>query len=261
MRHREGSFKGKGEYNIYFQRWLPEGAPRAILMVAHGFGEHSGRYQNLVEYFIPLDYSIYALDHRGHGKSDGERVHVDSYDDYITDLKTFFDLIRKENPGEDVFLVGHSMGASIATAYAAQYQGELAGLVLSGGGLATDKAPPRPAGLELADTLSRDPAVVEAYRNDPLVFHGTPPAGRDSAMAQMRDRLPEMARSITLPILVMAGAASPLGDGPRSEALFEAVSSPDKTLKLYPELLHEIFNEPEWPDVMADLEAWLDKHI
>ena len=261
MRHRDGSFKGKNDFNIYFQRWLPEGAPRAILMVSHGFGEHSGRYQNLVEYFVPLDYSVYALDHRGHGKSDGERVQVDSYDDYIADLKTFFDLIRKENPGEDVFLVGHSMGASIATAYAAQYQSELAGLVLSGGGLATDKAPPRPAGLELADTLSRDPTVVEAYRNDPLVFHGTPPTGRDSAMAQMRERLPDMARTITLPILVMAGAASPLGDGPRSEALFETVASRDKTLKLYPELLHEIFNEPEWPDVMADLEAWLDKHI
>ena len=261
MRHREGSFKGKNDYNIYYQRWLPEGAPRAILMVSHGFAEHSGRYQNLVDYFVPLDYSVYALDHRGHGKSDGERVQVDSYDDYIADLKTFFDLIRTENPGEDVFLVGHSMGASIATAYAAHYQGELAGLVLSGGGIATDKAAPRPAGLELADTLSRDPAVVEAYRNDPLVYHGAPPAGRDSAMAQMRDRLPELARTITLPILVMAGAASPLGDGPRSEALFETVASRDKTLKLYPELLHEIFNEPEWPDVMADLEAWLDRHI
>jgi alpha-beta hydrolase superfamily lysophospholipase len=261
MPHREGSFKGLKGLNIYYQRWLPDGAPRAILLVAHGFGEHSGRYQNLVDYFQPLDYAIYALDHRGHGKSDGARVEVDDYADYVTDLKTFFDLVRKENAYEDIFLVGHSMGASIATAYAAQYQDELAGLILSGGGIATDKGPPRPAGLDLADTLSRDPAVVEAYRNDPLVYHGAIPTGRDSAMAQMRERLPELAKMIRLPILVMAGAASPLGDGPRSQALFETVSSSDKTLKLYPELLHEIFNEPEWPNVMDDMSAWLEKRI
>lgn len=261
MPHREGSFKGLNDYNIYYQRWWPEGAPRAILLVAHGFAEHSGRYQNLVDYFSPLDYGIYALDHRGHGKSDGERVAVTDYGEYVADLKTFFDSIRKENVYEDVYLVGHSMGASIATAYAAQYQDELAGLILSGGGIASDKVQPRPPGLELADTLSRDPAVVEAYRNDPLVYHGPPPTGRDSAMAQMRDRLTELAPTIRLPILIMAGAASPLGDGPRSQALFEAVSSPDKTLKLYPELLHEIFNEPEWPDVMLDMEAWLEKRV
>lgn len=261
MPHREGSFKGVEDYNIYYQRWLPEGAPRAILLVAHGFAEHSGRYQNLVDYFQPLDFSIYALDHRGHGKSDGERVAAGDYGDYVADLKTFFDLVRKENAFEDIYLVGHSMGASIATAYAAQYQGELAGLILSGGGIATDNAPPRLEGLELADTLSRDPAVVEAYRNDPLVYHGPPPTGRDSAMARMRERLPELAGTIRLPILIMAGAASPLGDGPRSEALFEVVSSQDKTLKLYPDLLHEIFNEPEWPNVMDDMAAWLERRI
>jgi acylglycerol lipase len=261
MSHREGSFKGLKDYKIYYQRWLPEGVSRAILIVAHGFGEHSGRYQNLVDYFLPLDYSIYALDHRGHGNSDGARVQVDDYRDYVVDLKTFFDLVRKENTSEDIYLVGHSMGATIATAYALQYQDELAGLVLSGGGIASDKAPLLPAGFDLADTLSRDPDVVAAYRNDPLVYHGPPPTGRNSVMAQMREYLTAEAGKIRLPILIMAGAASPLGDGPRSEALFEAVSSPDKTLKLYPELLHEIFNEPEWPAVMADMAAWLEKRV
>jgi acylglycerol lipase len=261
MPHSEGTFKGLRDLNLYYQCWVPEDRPRAVLLVAHGFAEHSSRYQNLVEYFLPRGYAIYALDHRGHGRSDGERVQVDDYKDYIADLKTFFDLVRKERPSDKIYLVAHSMGAAIATAYAAQYQEELAGLILSGGGIATEKAPPRPAGLDLSATLSRDPAVVEAYRNDPLVFHGPPPTGRDSAMTQMREKLPELARAIHLPILIMAGAASPLGDGPRSEALFDAVGSPDKTLKLYPELLHEIFNEPEWPDVMAELESWLERHV
>lgn len=261
MQHREDTFTGLKGYRIYYQCWLPEGAARAVLLVAHGYGEHSGRYQNLVDYMVPRGYAVWALDHRGHGRSDGERVHVESYTEYLTDLKTFFDLVRKENPSPSIYLLGHSMGAAIATAYTPEHQHELAGLILSGGGIATDKAPPRPANLDLAATLSRDPAVVQAYRDDPLVYHGPPPDARASALAQMRTRLPDLVGQITLPILVMAGAASPLGDGPRSEALFEAVSSKDKTLKLYPELMHEIFNEPEHPHVMADLEAWLSKRL
>lgn len=257
----EGTFAGLSQFRIYYQRWLPEGPPRAVLLVAHGYAEHSGRYANLVRHFLPLGFAIFALDHRGHGRSDGERVQVDSYEDYLTDLKTFFDLVRAEQPALPIYLVGHSMGAAISTAYAARHQQELAGLILSGGGIATDKAPPRPAGLPLAQMLSRDPAVAEAYLNDPLVYTGPPPSGRASALAQMRERLPELAGQITLPILIMAGAASPLGDGPRSEALFAAVSSPDKTLHLYPELLHEIFNEPEHPQVFADMQAWLDRRM
>jgi len=261
MQHTEGTFAGLKDYSIYYQRWLPDTTPTAVLLIAHGFGEHSGRYQNVVDHFLPLGYGVYALDHRGHGKSDGERVMVDHYSDYLTDLKTFFDLVRSENSDQKIYLVGHSMGAAISTAYAAKYQGELAGLVLSGGGITTERTPPRPAGLALHETLSRDPAVVEAYVNDPLVFHGTPPAGRDSAMAQMREDLPALATTIRLPILIMAGYASPLGDGPRSETLFEAVASPDKTLKLYPSLMHEIFNEPEHREILGDLETWLDQRV
>ena len=260
MEHEEGTFEGLKGYSIYWQAWKPDDEPKAVLLIAHGFGEHSGRYQNVVDSFVPLGYTIYALDHRGHGRSDGERVVVDSYDQYVDDLKTFLDLVRSHEPGQDIFLVGHSMGASISTAFTARYQDELAGVVLSGGGLATDRAPLRPAGLDLSESLSRDPAVTKAYREDPLVFHGTPPTGRESAMAQMREVLPELAKTIKLPVLIMAGAASPLGDGPRSEALYEVVASEDKTLKLYPELLHEIFNEPEHPQVLADMAAWLERH-
>lgn len=153
------------------------------------------------------------------------------------------------------------MGAAISTAYAARYQDELAGLILSGGGIATEKALPRPPGLDLAATLSRDPAVVEAYTSDPLVYRGPPPTGRGSALAEMRERLPEEARGITLPILIMAGNASPLGDGPRSEALYGTVRSEDKTLRLYDGLMHEIFNEPEHPQVMAEMAAWIEARL
>jgi acylglycerol lipase len=269
MQHREGTFKGLKDFNIYYQTWLPEGSLRAVLLVAHGYAEHSGRYMNLVRHFLPKGYAVYALDHRGHGRSDGERVVVDSFDDYLDDLKTFFDLVRAEQPAAKIYLVGHSMGAAIATAYCLRHQHELDGLVLSGGGITPtdpDRAarivantPPR-TGEGLASTLSRDPKVVEAYLNDPLVYTGPRPAQR-SALAGMRAGLPERVHLITLPVLIMAGAASPLGDGPRSEALYEDIGSADKTLKLYPQLMHEIFNEPEHPQVFADMEAWLEARL
>ncbi len=265
MTHREGTFRGLKDFNLYYQCWLPEEPARAVLLVAHGYAEHSGRYGNVVDYFLPRGYAIYALDHRGHGRSDGERVQVDDFHDYIADLKTFFDLVRAENPRSKIFLVGHSMGAFISAAYALEYQHELDGLVLSGGGINTPEAaaatPPRPPGSDLASSLSRDPAVVEAYRNDPLVFHGPAPDRRGSAMSAMRTALPDRVAAITLPILIMAGNASPLGDGPRSRALYERVGSSDKTLKLYEDLMHEIFNEPEHKQVLGDMEAWLEQHL
>ena len=101
-------------------------------------------------------------------------------------------------------------------------------------------------------------AVVQAYRDDPLVFHGTPPASRRAAMTELSDAMPGRVRSISLPVLIMAGSASPLGDEEGSRQLYEQVSSDDKTLKLYDGLMHEIFNEPEREHVFADLLAWLE---
>lgn len=260
MNHLEGWFEGRYATRLFYQRWLPDGQTRAVLLLVHGYAEHSGRYANLVDDVLPRGYAIYALDHRGHGRSEGERVMVEHASDYLIDLKTFFDMVRAEQPESPIFLVGHSMGAMIATAYTARHQDEFDGLVLSGGGITTEQTPPPPVGLDLATTLSRDPRVGEAYASDPLVFRGEMPAERVERMAEMRAQLPHDARQITLPILIMAGAASPLGDGPRSQALYAVVGSADKTLKLYDELLHEIFNEPEHADVLADMAAWLEAH-
>ncbi len=210
---------------------------------------------------MPRGYAVYALDHRGHGKSSGERVHVDHFDDYVDDLRTFYADVRSETGDLPIYLLGHSMGVSIAVSYAARYQDELTGLVLSGAG--TGRRGPRPAGakqVDLAATVSKDPAVVQAYRDDPLVFHGTPPASRRAAMIELSESMPGRIRAITLPVLIMAGSASPLGDEEGSQLAYEQVSSEDKTLKLYDGLMHEIFNEPDRDQVFADMLAWLVAH-
>jgi len=263
MKHKEGYFKGVADFNLYYQCWLPDQKPVAILLVAHGFAEHSGRYMKLVNFFVPKGYDVYALDHRGHGRSDGERVRIEKFSDYLKDLKTFFDLVRRENPDEKIFLVGHSMGAAISTAYVLRQQHELAGLILSGGGIVTQDMPPQsppPVGKPLdTEFISRDPAVIKAYVNDPLVYRG--PIPERSAITESRNQLTELVPQITLPILIMAGNDPLVTDGIRSKALYERVGSKDRALRLYDHLRHEIFNEPEYKEVMADMEDWLNKHL
>jgi acylglycerol lipase len=261
VKHKEGSFKGFKDFNIYYQWWLPEQKAKAVLLIAHGFAEHSGRYTNVVNHFVPKGYAVYALDHRGHGRSDGERVKVDDFHDYVVDLKTFFNIVRKENPEKKIFLIGHSMGSVIALLYTVEYQQELAGLATSGGGLAKpgeSALPPRkPGGPLSTEGLSHDPSVIRAYENDPLVYRGPMPGSSQigNTISQLYEKVPQ----IKLPALIMAGNDVP--DGVRSKLLYERLGSKDKTLKVYDGLRHEIFNEPEHPLVMADLEAFLKAHV
>ena len=277
MKHKEGKFKGLKNLQLYWQCWLPDGKPKAILLVAHGLAEHSGRYKNLVDYFVPKGYAVYALDHRGHGKSEGMRSYVDRFDDYLTDLKTFFDMVRKEQPNAKIFLVGHSMGATIGVPYAVERQKELTGLVVSAPSLvATSTVSPAliaiagvisavlpKMGVTILDasTISRDQAVVDAYVNDPLVFRGKIPARTGAELARMWKTLPGQMPKIKLPILIMQGTADQLANSESSKLLYERIGSKDKTLKLYDGFYHEIFNEPEYKRVMADVEAWLAKHL
>jgi alpha-beta hydrolase superfamily lysophospholipase len=277
MKRKEGKFKGYKGLNLYYQCWLPDGKPKAVLLVAHGLAEHSGRYKNLVDYFVPKGYAVYALDHRGHGKSEGTRSYVDNFNDYLTDLKTFFDMVRKENKNAKIFLFGHSLGGTIVTAYAIEHQKELAGLIVSGASLvaSTSVSPALLAmagiisallpkmGVTLLDAsgISRDKSVVDAYVNDPLVFRGKVPARTGAELARMWKQLPEQMPKIKLPVLIMHGFADQLADPRGSKLLYERVGSKDKTLKLYDNCYHEICNEPEREQVFVDMQTWLAKHI
>jgi acylglycerol lipase len=277
MKHKEGKFNGLKNHVLYCQCWMPDAQPKAILLVAHGLAEHSGRYKNLVDYFVPKGYAVYAFDYRGHGKSEGMRSYVDRFDDYLTDLKTFFDRVREKQPDAKIFLVGHSLGATIGVAYALEHQQEMAGLIVSGpslvatstvstaliaiAGVISALAPKMGVTIIDASTISRDQAVVDAYGNDSLVFRGKIPARTGAELAKMWKTLPEQMSEIKLPLLIMQGTADRLANSESSKLLYEQSSSKDKTLELYDGFYHEIFNEPEHRRVMADMEVWLAKHI
>jgi acylglycerol lipase len=277
MKHKEGGFTGYKGLKIYYQCWLPDKKPKAVLLVAHGLAEHSGRYKNLVDYFVPKDYAVYALDHRGHGKSEGTRAYVDNFNDYLIDLKTFFDKVRKENKNAKIFLFGHSLGGTIATAYVIKHQDELAGLMVSGSslvptasvspallamaGIVSALAPKMGVTLLDASLISRDQSVVDAYVNDPLVFRGKIPARTGAEMARMWKQLPDQMPRIKLPMLIMHGMADQLTDPRGSKLLYERAGSKDKTLKIYDDCYHEICNEPDREQVFVDMENWLTKHL
>jgi len=277
MKHKEGWFKGLKDFNLYYQCWLPDKRPEVILLVAHGLAEHSGRYMNLVNHFVPKGYAVYSHDHQGHGKSEGLRCYVDRFSDYLIDLKTFFDMAHAEHRDTKFFLVGHSMGGTIATVYAAQHQDELAGLMVSGASLtvSTSVSPvliavagilsvllPKMGTTVLdASAISQDKAVVDAYVNDPLVYRGKVRARLGAELIKTWKKLPYLMPDIKLPILIMHGTADRLSNPEGSRMLYERVSSTDKTLKLYEGFYHEIMNEPGREQVLGDMETWLSKHL
>lgn len=277
MKHQEGFFKGVREANIYFQSWLPESEPRGVLLIVHGLAEHSGRYGNVVNHFVPLGYAVYGIDHLGHGKSDGTRVYVKRFDDYTNTLKVYFDMIREWQPDKPIFLVGHSMGGLISAVYLLDHQAELAGAVLSGPavkipnhvtpamlflGKILSALIPRFGLLALsADGVSRDPAVVQTYVSDPSVYRGKATARLAAEMLKAMQTINGQAARITLPILIVQGSADKLVNPAGAQMLYEAISSADKEIRIYDGLYHEVFNEPEHDKVLRDVKLWLEAHL
>ena len=276
MEHRESEFSGAGGVRIYWQSWLPEGEPRAVIVLAHGASEHSGRYEWTASQLVAAGYAVYALDHRGHGKSGGPRALIDRMDNAVADVGTLVDIAAGEQRGAGrPLLFGHSMGGCIALAFATRRQDEIDALILSAPVAALEAASPaqRIAGHVLSviapklgvfpidsSTVSRDPAVVVAYDADPLNYHAKLPARTVHELATEVGRFPASLQRLTLPLLVMVGTGDTLVPPAASELVYEKASSEDKTIKRYDGLYHEIVHEPERDQVMADLTGWLGAH-
>lgn len=276
MKHIEGTFKGACETSIYYQAWIPEQEIKAVLILVHGIGEHSGRYMNVVNYFIPLKYALYGLDHVGHGKSGGDREFVRTFDDYTCTLHEYYNMVRDWHPDTSIFLVGHSMGGLIVSYYLLNYRADIKGAVISApiikilglsrtmialGKVLSVIAPK--AGLKKLDAtgISRSPEVVDAYNDDPLVFHGKTPARWGGECLKAMLYVTDHMREISQPFIALQGEADKMADPTGVRMLYEEAGSTDKILKTYPGLYHEIFNEPEHEQVLKDVEAWLSARI
>jgi acylglycerol lipase len=277
MNHQEGFFEGVRNTRIYHQCWLPECGPKAVLMIVHGLGEHSGRYVNVVNHFVPMGFAVYGMDHPGHGKSHGTRKYVDTFEDFIDNVKAYFDRIQGWQAGKPIFLVGHSMGGLISAVYLLDHQAGLNGAILSGPSV---KIPgnvspvtvfigkmlvalmPRLGLLKTApEGVSRDPAVVQAYMDDPLVYKGKTTVRLAAEMLKAMQRVSGEAAKITLPMLILQGGADWIVDPAGAKMLYDSVSSADKEIKIYDGLYHEIYNEPEHPQVLRDVERWIEARM
>jgi lysophospholipase len=271
--HTEGTLTAFDGLTIFHQAWLPDGDPGATVMLIHGLGEHSGRYAHVAEALTDAGIAVHALDHRGHGKSEGKRTFVKSYAEFMQDLVQFRAHIEAQHPGLPLILLGHSMGGNLAVGHVLEHQAGLAGLALSGAALqvGSDLTPGklkafrliakiapsfRPEGLS-AEAISRDPAVVAAYQNDPLVFTGKISAGLGAALIDAMERFPARYGELTLPVLVLHGTDDQLASVDGSRALEAAAVNADVTAHYYEGLYHEIFNEPEQQQVLADLVSWI----
>jgi alpha-beta hydrolase superfamily lysophospholipase len=281
MQHNEGTFKGFDGLELYYQSWQPEGVARAVLAIVHGLGEHGGRYMNIVNYLVPKGYAIYALDHRGHGRSPGLRAFVNSWSEYIEDVGKFCQLIAEQQPAIPFFLMGHSMGGNITLNYilhnpTSHHPDGVKAVIASAPAVGKLDVPPVLAfisrllsgilpklsvatGLD-ATAVSRDTAVVQAYQNDPLV-HGKGTPRFATEFAASADWSMAHAAEFTPPLLLIHGEADRLVNVQASRDFFARVPHNDKKLIIYEGGYHESHNDLEHERVVGDIENWLEAHM
>ena len=280
MQREEGRFAGAGGVELYYQGWRPGAEPRASVALVHGVGEHGGRYANLVGPLVDDGYAVYAYDQRGHGRSPGLRVHIDRWAEYRDDLGAFLRLVGEQAPGRPLVVYAHSMGSLVVLDYlleetdgdrpsgltAAVVSGvplEPAGvgspLLIAVARLLSGVRPRQSLDLGLdAAALSRDPAVVAAYRADPLVTSRATVRWGTESLDTVRRIKADMSR-IDVPLLVVHGEADRLNLAEGARALAEASSHSGTTLKIYPGVYHEPHNDLEHETVVADVREWVGR--
>lgn len=254
--------------------WIPV-SPKATFVLIHGVCEHSGRYAELAEELAEAGIAVYSMDLRGHGLSEGKRIYIRRFDQHAEDIELLCNTAAAEHPALPRFVMGHSMGGAVALRYFLLRRPSLAGLILSapairvaGGLFPILRHLARFASIVLPSIrlvrlgshfLSRDPAVVQDFRSDPLVFHGGFPVRTGAEILAIGDRMTEDLPKVDCPLLLLHGTADRVTDPAGTRLLYEHAASTDKTLRLYDGLYHDLFHEPEREAVTAELVAWISR--
>ncbi|MCX7783044.1 MAG: lysophospholipase [Meiothermus sp.] len=274
MQGQEGIYTGSDGQGLYYQSWRPD-KPRAVVMVVHGFGEHSGRYANLINHLVPQGYALYIPDLRGHGRSPGQRGHIDSWHDYWLDLALFRNFVETLEPTLPMFLYGHSMGSLIVLDFLEKQPPGLRGAIVSGvllepgqpaqpllvavARLLSRYWPTAPLRLNLdVNALSRDNEVVRAYRSDPLV-HNRVSARWGTEVLQTIESVKAEVKNIHDPLLILHGEADTINKVEGARWLFREMTFTDKELRIYPGGFHEPHNDLDKTRVLQDIAEWLER--
>lgn len=275
MKTTTGALTGIGGLELFYQGWLPEGDPKARLIICHGLAEHGGRYAHVAGALTARGCAAWALDYRGHGRSEGLRGYVERFDLFTEDLHAF---VHHVAPAPRTFMYGHSMGSAVALSYALRYPQDLDGLIVSGGTLipgaeitplvqATVKLmssvlPKLPVAALPAAALSHDPAVNVAYDADPLVYRGKVRARLGAEILRANEYVRANLGRLAMPILIMHGGEDSITDPACAQILYDGVAAADKTVKVWEGMYHEIHNEPAVKDdVIAMMADWITARL
>lgn len=274
MTHIEGTFTGAGGLELYYQSWQPEGEVRAVIAIVHGFGAHSGLFMDAAQHLLPLGYAIYAFDLRGHGRSPGQRGHINSWAELREDLHTFLTRIQERGPGCAYFLWGHSLGAAIVVDYALRFPQSLQGVILTAPALGKVNLPllkvalgrmlsqvwpnfSLKVGLDKGTNL-RGPNLIATQ--DPL-RHEYGSARLAAEFFATEKWVTTHACELQVPLLIMYSSGDKITPPEGSVGFFQKVTFPDKESYEYAGDYHDFHADINYQKVLVDLEHWLEKHL
>jgi alpha-beta hydrolase superfamily lysophospholipase len=278
MDYKEAYWKpAAGGAALFYRSWYPDYTPHSALLLLHGYGEHGGRYRELAGRFSRLGCIVFVPDLPGHGHSEGKRAYLPKLERMIEELHGFIGETVRSVTELPLLLMGHSMGGGLATLYALEHQEQLEGLILSGAAIrlgGSASLPQRLAARLLAAVLpglplapfdlagiSRDPEVVEEYAADPLVYTGRVRVYSGLQLLRIEELTsPGRLARLRLPMLIYHGGADRIVPPEASSLLYQNVSSPDTTYRVFPDAYHEVHNEAEKDALFELIEGWIRSH-
>ncbi|MEM9809323.1 MAG: lysophospholipase [Cyanobacteria bacterium P01_D01_bin.56] len=271
----ENTFCGAHGLSLFYQAWYPPGTAKAVVALVHGFGEHCDRYHTVTTALTQTGYVVFGFDNQGHGRSEGQRGHINRWQDYRDNVSAFLAQVHHHEPGLPLFILGHSLGGLIVLDYALNSSEDIKGIIISG-------PPIHPVGIAKPyrvtiarilsgiwprfsmnvgaspETLSRDPAIVNQMEEDPLTHSvATVRWGTECLVAISKVR--KTINQLQIPILLIHGSADKVNDVRGSQEIFARIPG-DKTLKIYPGSYHEPHNDLDRNQVMEDIITWLNQH-
>lgn len=272
------TFQNKTDLEIFYHEWLPDDDNiRAVVLIVHGHGEHSGRYRHVAKSFTQVGLACYGIDHQGHGKSDGDRIFIPDMTLAVDDLSQLFDIVKEKYPDNPYLVFGHSMGSLISLQFVLRYQEQIKALALTGSAITGDESqpawliwlaiqaakiiprvrlsPPLPP-----TVLTTDDEQVKLWLADPLTDKGMWRIGTSAAMLTAGRILREQVHQLTLPMLVMHGGADKIVPSTGATYLEQHAQSDDITVKILPGLRHEVVNEVGRESIIQEITDWFVNH-